>query len=30
VKPVDFEKFAEVVKNIENFWFSVVTLPGEL
>jgi two-component system, chemotaxis family, response regulator Rcp1 len=29
VKPVDFEKFAEVVKNIENFWFSVVTLPGE-
>ena len=29
VKPVDFEKFAEVVKYIENFWFSVVTLPGE-
>ena len=29
VKPVDFEKFAEVVKTIENFWFSVVTLPGE-
>lgn len=29
VKPVDFEKFAEVVKNIENFWFSVVTLPSE-
>ncbi|HEV3439027.1 MAG TPA: response regulator [Gemmata sp.] len=29
VKPVDFEKFADVVKNIENFWFSVVTLPGE-
>lgn len=28
VKPVDFEKFAEVVRNIENFWFSVVTLPG--
>lgn len=28
VKPVDFEKFAEVVKNIETFWFSVVTLPG--
>jgi two-component system, chemotaxis family, response regulator Rcp1 len=28
VKPVDFEKFAEVVKHIENFWFSVVTLPG--
>ena len=29
VKPVDFEKFAEVVRYIENFWFSVVTLPGE-
>ncbi len=31
VKPVDFEKFAEVVTHIENFWFAVVTLPeGEL
>jgi chemotaxis family two-component system response regulator Rcp1 len=29
VKPVDFEKFAEVVRSIENFWFSVVTLTGE-
>jgi two-component system, chemotaxis family, response regulator Rcp1 len=29
VKPVDFEKFAEVVRSIENFWFSVVTLPWE-
>ena len=29
VKPVDFEKFSEVVRSIENFWFSVVTLPGE-
>ena len=27
VKPVDFQKFAEVVKAIENFWFVVVTLP---
>jgi two-component system, chemotaxis family, response regulator Rcp1 len=27
VKPVDFEKFADVVKSIENFWFAVVTLP---
>ena len=26
-KPVDFERFAEVVKSIENFWFAVVTLP---
>ena len=30
VKPVDFEKFVEVVRCIETFWFSVVTLPGEL
>jgi len=29
VKPVDFEKFVEVVRSIESFWFSVVTLPGE-
>jgi chemotaxis family two-component system response regulator Rcp1 len=28
VKPVDFEKFAEVVKTIESFWFAVVTLPA--
>ncbi|MEI7685716.1 MAG: response regulator [Planctomycetota bacterium] len=27
VKPVDFEKFAEVVKTIKAFWFAVVTLP---
>jgi len=26
-KPVDFEKFAEVVKVIDSFWLSVVTLP---
>lgn len=26
VKPVDFEKFAAIVRSIENFWFSVVTL----
>ncbi|WP_020470478.1 response regulator [Zavarzinella formosa] len=26
VKPVNYEQFAEVVKNIENFWFSIVTL----
>lgn len=29
VKPVDFEKFAAVVRTIENFWFAVVTLPGD-
>ncbi|MDX1943834.1 MAG: response regulator [Pirellulaceae bacterium] len=29
VKPVDFEKFARVIKEIEGFWFSIVTLPQE-
>ena len=28
VKPVDFDKFAEVVRSIESFWFCVVTRPG--
>jgi chemotaxis family two-component system response regulator Rcp1 len=28
-KPVDFTQFMEVVKTIENFWLTVVTLPGE-
>lgn len=27
VKPVDFSKFVEIVSTIENFWFSIVTLP---
>jgi CheY-like chemotaxis protein len=27
VKPVDFDVFAEVVRSIQEFWFSVVTLP---
>jgi two-component system, chemotaxis family, response regulator Rcp1 len=26
-KPVDFSKFIEVIKSIENFWLKVVTLP---
>ena len=26
-KPVDFDRFIDVVKSIENFWFSIVTLP---
>ena len=30
VKPVDFEKFSEVVKYIEGFWFAVVTLPTKV
>jgi two-component system, chemotaxis family, response regulator Rcp1 len=27
VKPVDFERFAIVVRSIQEFWFSIVTLP---
>jgi two-component system, chemotaxis family, response regulator Rcp1 len=30
VKPVNFEQFAKVVRSIESFWFSVVTLPTKL
>jgi len=26
-KPVDFEKFVQIVRHIQDFWFSVVTLP---
>jgi chemotaxis family two-component system response regulator Rcp1 len=29
VKPVNFERFAEVVRVIESFWFTIVTLPGD-
>jgi two-component system, chemotaxis family, response regulator Rcp1 len=28
-KPVNFTSFAEVIKSIEHFWFSVVTLPPD-
>jgi two-component system, chemotaxis family, response regulator Rcp1 len=28
-KPVDFTQFMEVVKSIEHFWLTVVTLPKE-
>jgi len=28
-KPVDLEKFIEVVKSIEDFWFTIVRLPPE-
>jgi two-component system response regulator len=28
-KPVDFANFAEVVRSIQQFWFTVVTLPPE-
>jgi chemotaxis family two-component system response regulator Rcp1 len=27
-KPVDFEQFITVIQAIENFWLTVVTLPG--
>jgi two-component system response regulator len=27
VKPVDFDRFTQVVKSIEEFWFSIVKLP---
>ena len=26
-KPMDFERFSEVVRSIEAFWFTIVTLP---
>jgi chemotaxis family two-component system response regulator Rcp1 len=26
-KPVDFEKFAQVIREMERFWFALVTLP---
>lgn len=26
-KPLDFERFIEVVRSIENFWISIVILP---
>jgi len=29
IKPVDFTQFMGVVKAIEHFWLTVVTLPGE-
>ncbi len=28
-KPVDMDQFIKVVKAIDNFWFTVVKLPGE-
>jgi two-component system response regulator len=28
-KPVDFQQFTNVVRAIDNFWFTVVTLPAE-
>lgn len=28
-KPIDFNQFKIIVESIENFWFSIVTLPRE-
>jgi len=28
-KPVDFDRFVEIVQRIEDFWFTVVELPPE-
>ena len=28
-KPIDLNKFIEVVKSIEDFWFTIVKLPGK-
>ena len=30
VKPVDLDQFINVVKSIDNFWLTAVTLPGEI
>ena len=30
VKPINLEKFYEIVSAIENFWLTVVTLPSEI
>lgn len=29
VKPLDFTRFAEVIRSIRHFWFTIVTLPSE-
>jgi two-component system response regulator len=28
-KPLNFERFTEIVRCIENFWFTIVRLPGK-
>lgn len=30
IKPLNLEKFGEVVESIENFWFTVVVLPTKI
>ena len=29
-KPIDFDQFGRVIRELENFWFKVVTLPAQL
>ena len=29
MKPVDFDQFINVIKSIENFWLTIVKLPGK-
>ena len=29
-KPIDLEQFVKVVESLENFWFSLVKLPGKV
>jgi two-component system, chemotaxis family, response regulator Rcp1 len=29
-KPVDFQQFIDVIRSIENFWLTVVTLPAKI
>ena len=29
-KPIDLEKFIEMVRSIEDFWFTIVKLPGTM
>jgi len=30
IKPVDFDDFVQAIKSIDEFWFSIVKLPGKL
>jgi two-component system, chemotaxis family, response regulator Rcp1 len=30
VKPVDFERFSEIIRSLAEYWFTVVNLPPEV
>jgi hypothetical protein len=30
VKPVDLDQFINVIKSIDSFWLTAVTLPGDV